>query len=850
MSQPFRKTKPSFLEAGLPCASLSAESQRDNNARQRPPQNRLHIWWARRPPTICRAAILAGLLPYDLDLDEAVLPPVVNEPSVEDLEDLPPKLRPHRAFFERLLTEVAPTQLTPTHQDFIRAMGIRGDTAAAYQRITLANDYHVNGRAIQMPVQWSYRHSPAFVESPSSTLIDALISRMRTLCGLAQDERVVLLDPMAGGGSIPLEGLRYGMKVYANELNPVAALVLKATLEYPARHGRAILPILHRLSEEVADRVGQRLACYFHHDLPNEWWPECEAEVHSKFTARAILEREPGGNERIQATLWLRRIPCVNCHLNVPLSTNFLLVTKKGKPNASIAAFPIVPERQNGNDCTFRIVSRAEWKDCVWPRPGFERWDPRGTPTFKDGKALCPRCGHVMDGDEVKAIARSREGGLATQMYAVCSQVPVNLTYRNGDVKVRYLWRFRAPTQQDLDAAGAAEVELAQLRPRWEALDLIPTEDVPEEMEDKRPREYGMPRWQDLFLPRQLLTNVVILEEILAAQSRARAELPERDAEAVSVYLSLFLSKIVSYNSVQTSWDDGRLKTRGSFPGHDFRFHSSFGEIEASRETVMWGASQVLNSYEELARLIHGEPVTLVEGDDDEEDVPEDEEAEEAESADEDEVETKDKAASAIDNSAVHLRPDVIVPTITCNDAAALSEPAAGTVHLLCVDPPYYNNVQYSELSNFFYVWLKRTLRDWPGLVQLFQEPLADANREAVANVSRWQRQAEAELAAWQARYDAAYEDLCSRKMKAREAKVLAAKVAGSKPPTVKERADRFYEDKMAACFRRARQLLHPAGRMVVMFIRSILFVIGLWHTTETGWLVTPAGVAKCGMQL
>ena len=52
------KTKPSFLEGGLPAASLSAECQRDNNARQRPPQNRLHIWWARRPPTISRAAIV------------------------------------------------------------------------------------------------------------------------------------------------------------------------------------------------------------------------------------------------------------------------------------------------------------------------------------------------------------------------------------------------------------------------------------------------------------------------------------------------------------------------------------------------------------------------------------------------------------------------------------------------------------------------------------------------------------------------------------------------------------------------------------------------------------------------
>jgi adenine-specific DNA methylase len=74
MSQKFIKTKPSLMEAGLPCSSLSAECQRDNNARQRPPQNRLHIWWARRPPTVCRVAILSALLPHDVKLEESHLP--------------------------------------------------------------------------------------------------------------------------------------------------------------------------------------------------------------------------------------------------------------------------------------------------------------------------------------------------------------------------------------------------------------------------------------------------------------------------------------------------------------------------------------------------------------------------------------------------------------------------------------------------------------------------------------------------------------------------------------------------------------------------------------------------------
>ena len=77
----------------------------------------------------------------------------------------------------------------------------------------------------------------------------------------------------------------------------------------------------------------------------------------------------------------------------------------------------------------------------------------------------------------------------------------------------------------------------------------------------------GLIRWRDLFLPRQLLTNVVILEEIRAAQARARAELPEAEAEAVSVYLAFILSKVVNYNSVNTFWDYGRRTVRADvFP--------------------------------------------------------------------------------------------------------------------------------------------------------------------------------------------------------------------------------------------------------------------------------------------
>jgi adenine-specific DNA methylase len=316
-----------------------------------------------------------------------------------------------------------------------------------------------------------------------------------------------------------------------------------------------------------------------------------------------------------------------------------------------------------------------------------------------------------------------------------------------------------------------------------------------------------MLRWCDLFRPRQLLTNVTLLEEIRAAGDRLRKQLPHGEAEAVSVYLAFMLSKMVNYNSVNTFWNCIRRNATQTFSRHDFAFRGAFCEFEGARESIPWGLSQVVGAYTELAGNIHGASVAV--------------------GADEDEDEESETGLRDTQNSLLDIasRPEVIVPTITNNDASALEMPDPGTVHLICVDPPYYGNVQYSELSNFFYVWLKRALHGWPGLEHLFQEELAECTREAVANSARWRREAEADLSAWQVRYEAGLEalrDACNpnanRKMRKPERERLAKERAGQEPPTASERADKFYEDKLAAVFRRAKQLLHPAGRMVVMF--------------------------------
>jgi adenine-specific DNA methylase len=817
MSKPFIKTKPSLMEAGLPCSSLSAECQRDNNARQRPPQNRLHIWWARRPPTVCRVAILSALLPHDVTLDESHLQAWIAEPSRDDLEDLPAKLEKHRAVFEQILDEIKATPLTEQHKRLLRAMGITGDGFAAYRRLALRDELCTGGAKISLPDALVYRHPAPFGLSPSEGLIQDLIENTRQHLQLG-NEPFTVLDFMAGGGSIPLEAVRYGAKVYANDLNPVAALVLKATLEYPAKFGRRLAPYLERTARAINEAVKQRIGKFFSTEPASDWWPQTEHEVRDRFQSKQVTSIESGGDAVTRDYLWCRVMPCSKCNLNIPLSTNFHIVTKKGKPEAAVAAFPEVPT--HGNDCTFRIVGAAQWKDCRWPRLGDEPWHPRNTPTFSDGHALCPRCGAVIDESDVKKAAQARPGGLPCQMYAVCSQVPVKLTYRDGSTKVRYLWRFRAPTDADRDAVQAAEAELEKNRDRWASL--IPTEPItPESNYNRGHRLYGTNYWREFFMPRQLLTAVAVLEEVRAAAAKARAELPPEQAEAVAVYLAFIVSKVVNYNSANTFWDYTRKKLAQSFSRHDFAFRPAFGEFEGAQETVMWGASQVIGAYSQLAGLIHGEAVSLEGGDD--EDAGDADTEDEAETADESDEETS-AGAVAVAPAEVHLRPEVIVPTVTNNDAAALETPAPGTVHLICVDPPYYNNVLYAELSNFFYVWLKRALGDWPGLEHFFVNELAEANREAVANIARWKAEAEKEQGEWQARFEAAFAALegakadNGRKLTKPVRTAKAKEAAGEQPLTASERAERFYEAKMAAVFRRAKQLLHTAGRMVVMF--------------------------------
>ena len=403
------------------------------------------------------------------------------------MDRIPSKYREFESFYRALLA-LPPTALTAEHLGFLRAIGIDGDAARADWRIEEA-EMAADGSKIVLGQTWGYRHTRAFNLNPGPALVRNLLSQVRRTLGLPHSAPVVVADTMAGRGTIPLEAIRYGFKVYANDLNPVAAVVLKATLEYPSRFSKRLLPHLAELSAEVRNNVARRLERFFPAEPVESWWQDLGDAARRKFLSKSVHSVEPGVDQPIRRNtfLWMRSLPCAKCGLKIPLSTN-LTLSRKGPAAGHLAVFPEVPARGADTECRFKIVPRTEWPSCRWPTFGAgDSFDPTATLTYRDGTAVCPRCGDVIDGDSVKRAAKATPGGLASQLYAVSCRVPVKLTYKNGEVKYRYLWRFRAPTPADLEAARSAKEELDRLTPRWG--ELIPREEVPAVMEDKRPRE-------------------------------------------------------------------------------------------------------------------------------------------------------------------------------------------------------------------------------------------------------------------------------------------------------------------------------------------------------------------------
>ena len=329
--------------------------------------------------------------------------------------------------------------------------------------------------------------------------------------------------------------------------------------------------------------------------------------------------------------------------------------------------------------------------------------------------------------------------------------------------KPRKGFEFRAPTQEDLDAVVRTEAELARRKPQWIANNLIPTESFPEG-NDNRPLIYGMPTWSDFFSPRQLFSTGVMIESAKKVLIEAREDAGKEGADAIETYLGFILDKLLIYNNRSCRFDPGR-GIRSNFDRHDFAFVASHAEFDASTNLLPWAVNQIVDSYRELGELVN-------------------------------------PSQSSFLNRDSTLATEYL--SIYRGSATSLNEIRDNSVENITVDPPYYDNVQYAELADFFYVWLKRSVGHL--FPEFFTDELTNKDDEAVANPARF--------------------DAMGRKKK--------------------QFAEQDYENKMAAAFREMHRVLHPNGVLTVMFTHKRVeawdtlasALIGAGFTIKASWPV------------
>jgi len=543
-----------------------------------------------------------------------------------------------------------------------------------------------------------------------------------------------VLDMFAGGGSIPLEALRLGCEAYAMDLNPVAYIILLCTLVYPQKYGkpdpnaRGMTGPKNARGETTWGGLAKEVRYW------GEWvLKKVKAEIGDLYPLIPDPQYK-GRRAETQSSFWpSAKDSEVPPGFLVPVAYLWTRTVHCKNPSCG-ATVPLVRQtwlcKKPGRYVALKMIAPKGAKQVRFEVVESATAEGLGFDPAgfsKGGNATCPFCGTVADSEYVKAEGCAKRMG--QQIMAIVCTRPG----RQGKV---YLAADDFPEFAPDDEAIRRRIEALCQRTGL----TMPGESIITDAKNSCwTYLYGLTTFGDLFTPRQmlcLLSFAAAVRECVGQVARLSLD-PER-AKVVQTYLGVLVNRLPDYTCTGSTWEPsgeliGHYFTRQALPMvWDFAELAPFGDASGSPGGALdW----IVGVAEALAPS--GRPATVSRG-----------------------------------------------------SATELPWPEAFFDGII-TDPPYYDNVPYADISDFFYVWLKRTVGHlYP---EHFATETTPKKSEAVADATRH---------------------------------------GGSK-----EKARRAYEEMMAQSFREAHRVLKPGGPLTVVYA----------HKTTLGWSTLVDALRQAG---
>ncbi|MBD2268120.1 DUF1156 domain-containing protein [Anabaena sp. FACHB-1391] len=613
-----------LIEVDLPIKRISAHARREKSIRHGHIST-LHIWWSRKPLGVCRSVMCATLWPDPVDEN---CPQSFRDLATEYINNFAKKAATDKELSKHCSTEIwSKWQVLAKLENQLDSNNIQHWNILRNSLLDFIADF----------ANWDNSTQADYLET-SRNLTQAAHEALGGIPGT----KPLVVDPFAGGGSIPLEALRVGADAFASDINPVAVLLNKVVLEYIPKYGQQLADEVRKWGQWVKEEAEKELAQFY--------------------------PKDADGSTPI-AYLWARTIICEGpgCGAEVPLRSS-LWLCKKSNRNIGLRIIPQPEEKR----VDFEIIEKQKSKWVVSDHPEIEVKNPSFDGTVKRGSATCPCCGYTTPVASVRTQFKARQGG-ANDARLYC--VVTTRTSQQG----RF---YRLPNAQDLEAIKNASIELEKrVNEHNGNLSLIPNEPVPPQSRSFRLESYGISQFGELFTHRQNLALTTLVKLVKDVGEKLADSKNKGLADAVQTCLSLAIDRQANTLTSLSRWHTTRENIEGLF----------------ARQAIpmVWDIAEA-NSFS--------------------------------------------GATGGLDGALQWVLGVCETNCTTDNEIIGQTQQSSATNHplpdnfiqALITDPPYYDSIEYSDLSDFFYVWLKRTLPKTIGIP--FNDELTPKEEECIVN--------------------------------------------------------------------------------------------------------------------